>query len=230
MSTGPARPPLALPDAPALAAPAGFLADLAMLGVTLTPEQIARLGSYLAKLLAMNEQMNLTAITDPTEAWTRHVLDALSLVPMLADLPAGACLLDVGSGGGIPGIPLAIARPDLRVTLLDATHKKVVFLAAVAKALELGAVDVVTGRAEALVKTDLGHSFDVVVARAVAKLPALLPWTAPFAKPGGRLLLIKGERGDAELADARALARRYRCSHVRTVRTPTGRVLELRVS
>jgi 16S rRNA (guanine527-N7)-methyltransferase len=229
MTTGPDRPPLPLPEVPPLAPPAGFDAALGALGVTLAPEVVSRLGDYLARLLAMNEQMNLTAIKDPTEAWTRHVLDSLSLLPLMADIPAGARLLDVGSGGGVPGIPIALARPDLRVTLVDATHKKVVFLAAVAKALGLANVRAVSGRAEKLAETDLGHAFDVVTARAVAKLPMLLPWTAPFAKAGGRLLLIKGEHGDQELGEAQGLLRRYRCSHTRTVVTPTGRVLVLRV-
>lgn len=229
MSTRPDRPSLPLPEVPPLVPPAGFDEKLRSLGVTLAPEAVARLGDYLARLLAMNEQMNLTAIKDPAEAWTRHVLDSLSLVPMVADVPAGARLLDVGSGGGVPGIPIAIARPDLRVTLVDATQKKVAFLTGVARALGLTSVDAVWGRAEKLVATNLARAFDVVTARAVGKIPVLLPWTAPFAKTGGRLLFIKGEQGEPELDQARALLRRFCCTHRATVATPTGRVLVLQV-
>jgi 16S rRNA (guanine527-N7)-methyltransferase len=135
-------------------------------------------------------------------------------------------VLDVGSGGGVPGIPLAIARPDLHVTLLDATEKKVAFLRAVVAELGLANVDTVCGRAE---DVDLGATFDVVLARAVAKLPTLLGWTAPFAKRGGRLLLIKGERAEIELKAAAKRLRQLRCEHERTVPTPTGRIIVLRV-
>lgn len=229
MSSGPSRPSLALPVVPGLVPPPGFDGALAALGVTLDADALARMGDYLATLLAMNEQVNLTGITDPTEAWTRHVLDALSLVPILAEVPAGARLVDVGSGGGVPGIPLAIARPDLRVTLVEATEKKVAFLRAVAATLGLTSLEVVAGRAERLALGDLARSFQVVTARAVAKVHALVPWTAPFATSGGRLLFIKGERADDELQGARPVLKRFHCKHVQTVPTPTGRVIVLQV-
>lgn len=226
MTREPRRPPLPLPVVAPLAPPADFGARLAELGVSLDDATLTKLGAFLALLLGMNEQVNLTAITEPAEAWSRHVLDALALVPLLADVPAGARLLDVGSGGGVPGLPLAIARPDLDVTLLDATEKKVAFLAATAAELGLSHVHAICGRAE---EVDLGAPFDVVTARAVAKLSTLLGWTAPFAKGGGRLLLIKGERADLELGEASKQLRRFRCEHLRTVRTPTGRIVVLEV-
>lgn len=223
------RAPLPLPAATPLAAPRDFEARLAQIDVSLDADQIVRLGDYLARLLAMNEQVNLTSIIEPGEAWTRHVLDALTLVPQMADLPAGARVLDVGSGGGVPGIPLAIARPDIELTLVDATTKKASFLVAVAHAIGLDNVVVEAARAEDLEKTDLRGSFDAVTARAVAKLSSLLAWTAPFAKRGGRLLFIKGERAEHEISEARKALRRYRCTHERTVLTPTGRVVVMRV-
>lgn len=225
----PPRAPLPLPSPPPLEPPADFRERLAALGVTLDAAAIARLGDYLARLLAMNERVNLTRITDPTEVWTRHALDALGLVPHLADLPAGARVLDVGSGGGVPGVPVAIARPDLRVTLMEATEKKAAFLRAVSEAMGLSQVDVVTGRAEQLATTGLRGRFDVVTARAVAAIAALLPWTAPFARAGGRLLFIKGERAPQELADAKRELQRHRCTHEGTVLSPTGRIVILRV-
>ena len=224
-----ARPTLPLPSPPPLQAPADFEERLALLGVSLEKEKIAQLGDYLARLLAMNEQMSLTSITDPPEAWTRHALDALTLLPHLAELPKGASLLDVGSGGGVPGIVIAIARPDLRITLLDATEKKVAFLSAVAKVLGLDQVTAIAGRAEKLATTPIAGTFDAVTARALGKLQALLPWTVPFVKPGGRLLLIKGERAEEELEGARRALIRFRCTHDRTALTPTGRVVLLRV-
>ncbi|MBX3197147.1 MAG: 16S rRNA (guanine(527)-N(7))-methyltransferase RsmG [Labilithrix sp.] len=222
----PRRPPLALPAVVALAPPADFDERLAQLGVSLDRAAIRSLGEFLALLLAMNERVNLTAVTDPDEAWSRHVLDALALLPRLADVPANARVLDVGSGGGVPGLPLAIARPDLQVTLLDATEKKVAFLRSAAERLGRSNVDAVCGRAESV---ELGEPFDVVTARAVAKIAALVPWTAPFAKEGGRLLLIKGARAGVELEEAAAVLRRFRCTHEGTHETPTGRIVVLRV-
>ena len=229
MSTLAARPLPALPSVPPLPPPSDFGARLAELGVSLPAATLERVGAYLALLLAMNEQLNLTAITDPEGAWTRHALDAFALVPLLAQVPAGGRLLDVGSGGGVPGLVLAIARPDLQVTLIEATQKKAAFLEAVVKALGLERVSVLAERAEQLATTSLARSFDVVTARAVAKLAQLLPWTAPFARRGGALLLVKGARADAELDEARRVLARFRCQHERTVQTPTGRVVVLTV-
>jgi 16S rRNA (guanine527-N7)-methyltransferase len=222
------REPISLSEGRPLPPPPGFSASLAALGVALDATQIERMARYLGLLVAMNELVNLTRITAPEEAWTRHVLDALTLVPQLASVPAGARVVDVGSGGGVPGIPLAIARPDLRVSLLEATHKKADFLRAVSAELGLE-VEVHAERAEKLASTTLAGTFDVVTARAVAAIDTLLGWTAPFAKPGGTLLFIKGGRADEELLAAKSALKKHRCTHERTVLTPTGRVVVLRV-
>jgi len=185
-------------------------------------------GDYLARLLAMNEQMNLTAIREPAEAWERHVLDALALVPLLAELGPRARLVDVGSGGGLPGIPLAIALPSLRVTLVEATQKKAAFLVAAAAALELANVSVRAERAEQLVTGELRGAFDAVTARAVGRLATLVPLTAPFVRRGGLVLLVKGQRADEELAEARGVLAKQRSLHEKTVATPTGRIVVLR--
>lgn len=229
MPVTPPRAPLQLPAPPPLPVPADFPERLEAIGATVDEKQLLQIGDYLARLIAMNELVNLTGITDPVEVWTRHALDALSLLPALAALPTGARILDMGSGGGVPGIVLAIARPKLQFTLADATEKKAAFLVAVASALGLENVTVVTGRAEKLATTDLAASFDIVTARAVGPIDKLLPWTAPFTRPGGRILLIKGERADQELLDARKALMRLRCTHVRTVLTPTGRIVVFKV-
>jgi 16S rRNA (guanine527-N7)-methyltransferase len=223
------REPLPLPPTEPLPIPSSFAQAASALGYAGTAEQTQTLAQYLAALLAMNEQMNLTAITSQDEAWVRHALDALSLLPHLAQVPAGRKLLDVGSGGGIPGIPIAIARPDLKVTLLEATQKKAAFLAAVSKQLGLGNISVVSERAEDLADSELARAFDVVTARAVARISKLLGFTAPFVKPKGRLLFIKGQRADEELAEARGTLGRLRCKHIKTVVGATGRVVELQV-
>jgi 16S rRNA (guanine527-N7)-methyltransferase len=197
-------------------------------GAALDDAALARLGDYLARLLAMNEQMNLTAIRSADDAWERHGLDALTLLPLLADVPAGARLVDVGSGGGVPGIPLAIARPDLAITLVEATQKKAAFLEAVSAALHLGNVAVHAERAEELGRDELREAFDVVTARAVGRVKVLVPLLLPFARPGALVLLIKGQRAEEELLEAKATLAKLGAVHEKTVPTPTGRVVVLR--
>jgi 16S rRNA (guanine527-N7)-methyltransferase len=210
-----------------LSPPADFSSSLVDIGVSLDSARVGQLARYFAALLSMNEEMNLTAIKEPAQVWEKHGLDALSLVPQL---PATArSLLDVGSGGGVPGVVLAIARPDLQVTLLEATQKKAAFLTALAVELCLDNVRVVAERAETAVRTRT-QSFDVVTARAVARLEKLLPLTAPFAKLGGLLLLVKGARADEELEEAKHNLKRLDLRHERTVLTPTGRIVVLQKS
>jgi 16S rRNA (guanine527-N7)-methyltransferase len=219
------RQPIALPNPPALEVPADFGVRLDQLGIRVDAGAIGKIGDFLARLLAMNERMNLTAIESPDAAWQKHAFDALTLVPLLQNVPAAGRIADIGSGGGLPGIPLAIARPDLRVTLIESIQKKSAFLSAVATALLLSNVNVLAERAEKLTSGSLRNAFDVVTARAVARLSDLLPLTAPFAKPGGRLLLIKGQKAPEELAEAQRILVKMRCRHVETVVTPTGRIV-----
>ncbi|HSO39396.1 MAG TPA: 16S rRNA (guanine(527)-N(7))-methyltransferase RsmG [Labilithrix sp.] len=222
------RAPLALPASVPLAAPEGFAARLDAIGAAVGAGTLAQLGDYLGRLLAMNEQMNLTAVKEPGAAWERHILDALTLLPLLAEVPAGARLVDIGSGGGVPGLPLAIARPDLQVTLVEATQKKASFLSAVSAAMGLSNVEVRAERAEQLGKGELRGKFDVVTARAVARLVSLAPLALPFARPGGVVLLIKGQRADEELAEAASVIARGHAVVAPTVATPTGRIVVLR--
>jgi 16S rRNA (guanine527-N7)-methyltransferase len=225
--------------------PASFVPAAAELGIEFDKGDVEKLGRYLATLLKANEQLNLTAITDPTEAWTRHILDSLTLLPLLADLPDNAKVIDVGTGGGLPGLPLAIVMPHLSFTLLEATGKKVEFLRAVAAALALKNITVIQSRAEQLgqdrgdrskggaavpAPRTGGHreSYDAVTARAVGRLATLAELTIPFAKPdNGLILLIKGQKADEELAEAEQALHQLKAVHAATVNTPTGRILVL---
>lgn len=169
--------------------------------LTLSPEQHARLTHYLDLLLDANaRRMNLTRITDRSAAEIFHVADALTLLPFL---PAGAfCLADVGSGGGVPGIPLAIARPDAQVVLIESTKKKAAFLRDAARELGLHNVQVADARAEEVARTDRRESFDVVAARAVGQLAWLAEWCLPLARRGGKVLAMKGAKVADELPAA----------------------------
>lgn len=221
------RARLSLPDAKALAAPDDFDARLEALGISLAPEVTSKLGRFLGVLLSMNERMNLTAIVAPDAAWERHALDALSLVPELASLPSGARVVDLGSGGGVPAIPLALARRDLSFSLVESTQKKAAFLEDVAFELGLSNVEVFAERAERVGRAELCGRFDAVTARAVANLSALVPLAAPFLRPLGSMIFIKGGRADEELAAAKAVMQRARVRHLGTRTTPTGRVVVL---
>ncbi len=216
------------------AAPAQVAAALAALPSPPSPEQQARLGQFVALLEAGRAKMSLTAIAEPAQIWQRLVLDALLLREDLLSLPAGARVVDVGCGAGLPGLPLAITLPDLRFTLVDATEKKILFVRHVAEQLQIGNVEAVAGRAEVLTASRGGRlreRFDFVTARAVAPLCTLLELTVPFAKApavgqvGGRLLLCKGDNADAELAGAERALDRLATKYVGSRRVETGRLL-----
>ncbi len=222
------RPAIPPPIPAPLTPPEGFSGRLTAIGVTIDDATIVKLGDFLARMLAMNELMNLTAIKDPVEAWEKHILDSLTLVPHLAELSAGARIVDIGSGGGVPGIPLAIVRPDLQVTLVEATQKKAAFLTTVSAALGLTNVSVRAERAEQLGKGDLRGMFDAVTARAVGRLVMLVPLASPFARAGGLVLLVKGQRAEEEIAEASWVLGRQRVTLVKTLPTPTGKIVILR--
>ena len=150
---------------------------------------------YRQELLEWNTRFNLTAITDPEEVLFKHFLDSLSLL-LVYDKPQTR-LLDIGAGAGFPGLPLKFVRPDWHVTLLEATGKKVTFLQHIIETLQLENIVAVQGRAEELArKSEYRGAFDVVTARAVASLPVLLEYAAPFCHVGGKIILFK--KGDKQ--------------------------------
>ncbi len=216
-----------------------FLALARDAGIEFDRGDLDRLALYLARLLDENTRQNLTAIDDPSQAWVRHIFDALTLLAPLADLPDDAHIIDVGSGCGVPGIPLAIVLPRVRFTLLEATGKKAAFLERVAASLGLDNVRVVRARAEAAGhdrgqrlpsgERAGGHreAYHAVLARAVGPLNVVAELTVPLARPDGLILLVKGRRADEELAEGAEALRLLRASHSGTIDTPTGRIVVL---
>ncbi|MHB1158601.1 MAG: 16S rRNA (guanine(527)-N(7))-methyltransferase RsmG [Phycisphaerales bacterium] len=183
-----------------------FLQSCQTLGLSLSHAELDQLTRYLDLLLETNKQFNLTAIVDPEKAWLRHILDSLSLLPHIPTSGGGSgslSLIDVGSGGGLPGIPLAICLPQVNITLLEATGKKAHFLEQAARDLQLANVRVIHERAETLGQhKNHRQQYDLAIARAVGPLRVLLELTLPFVKVGGKLLAMKGIKAEAELAEA----------------------------
>ncbi len=160
-----------------------------------------KLDQYLSLLLQANQRFNLTSITDRDEAESRLIAESLALLPLIPE--DTRAMIDVGTGGGIPGFPIAIARPEMRVDLLDSTRKKVNFLHEAVKQLGLEHAVTIAARAEDHAKTQgVREQYDVAVARAVARLASLVELTLPFVRVGGLVILPKGEALEDELADA----------------------------
>jgi len=201
---------------------------LSAMGVELDSGDAERLRGYLEALRAANERFNLTAITDPAEMWVRHVQDSLTLVPFLASAEAKR-VIDVGTGGGLPGLPLAIVMPDIRMTLLEATGKKAAFLQETIDALGVTNARVVHERAEVAGQDHHQHRahYDAVVARAVARLNTLAELTVPFAREGGAVLLIKGSQAAEEVAEAKQALYMLHAQVVDLHKTDTGTIIVL---
>ncbi|HEX7173280.1 MAG TPA: 16S rRNA (guanine(527)-N(7))-methyltransferase RsmG [Candidatus Limnocylindria bacterium] len=154
---------------------------------------------YVELLLDANRRLNLTRVMEPEAVARLHLLDAIAAVPILDELsPASA--LDLGSGGGVPGILLALARPGIAWTLIDSVHKKVAALAGFVAALSLSNVAVLAERAEVLGRGPRRESFDLVTARACAALPVVAEYALPLLRLGGSMLAWKGRIGSDELA------------------------------
>lgn len=164
---------------------------IAALHLDLHEDAVAKLLDYLELLIRWNKTYNLTAVRDPAQMVTRHLLDSLSVLPFVQ----GETLADLGSGAGLPGIPLAIARPQLPITLVDSNGKKARFLREAARALPLRNVEVQQVRVEVL-----QGSFDCITARAFASLADMLTWGGHALAPDGVWLALKGQIESGELA------------------------------
>ena len=175
-------------------------------GIPLTAEQIGQFSVYNEMLLDWNTRMNLTALTAPEDVAVKHIIDSLTAYD--AALFDGArTLIDVGTGAGLPGIPLAVYAPHLTVTLLDSLNKRVRFLTEVTAAMGLQNVRCIHARAEEAARTaEHRAAYDIAVSRAVARLPVLLEYTLPFVRVGGTLLALKGRAYAEEQKEARRAA------------------------
>jgi 16S rRNA (guanine527-N7)-methyltransferase len=176
------------------------LADLEALEIALPGGAIERLSDYLDLVLEANKTTNLTAIRHREQAWSRLIVDSLTPLPGVDLAPAGGRVIDIGTGAGLPGIPLAIARPELRFSLIEATGKKAEFLRHVIQSLSLPNVTVLQERAEA-VGQDPAHRqrYTIAVSRAVGPMPVVLEYSLPLLEVGGRMLAMKGPKAEQEL-------------------------------
>lgn len=172
-----------------------MLADgAATLQLDLNQQQITLLIDYLALLIKWNAVYNLTAVRDPSQMIIQHVLDSLAVV---CAFEGARNVLDVGSGGGLPGMVLAIARPDMQVAMIDTVHKKTAFLTQVKVELGLRNVTVHTARVEQLRVT---QQFDVITSRAFAELADFINWSGHLLAPGGRFIAMKGVNPEQEIS------------------------------
>ena len=166
--------------------------------IDLDDDKEAKFERYYELLVEWNQKFNLTAITDHKEVLIKHFLDSISIVKAF-DMDRISSLIDVGTGAGFPGIPLAIVFPDIRVTLLDSLNKRVAFLNEVISKLELDNVSAYHGRAEDFAKGEHREKYDLCVSRAVANLSTLSELCLPFVKVGGFFVAYKSEKAADEI-------------------------------
>jgi 16S rRNA (guanine527-N7)-methyltransferase len=192
-----------------------------LLHLELTADQLAAFELYASELARWNQEFNLTTITDPAGIQVKHFLDSLSILTVL---PAGeAAVVDVGTGAGFPGLPLRLVRPDLHLTLVEATGKKASFCQALVERLGLRDVTVLKARAEELGQ-DPAHreQYDWALARAVAEMPVLAEYLLPLARLGGHALAQKGAGAAAEAQAAEGAIRKLggQVEQIATVELP----------
>ncbi|MBO5754647.1 MAG: 16S rRNA (guanine(527)-N(7))-methyltransferase RsmG [Clostridia bacterium] len=177
-----------------------FAAEANGLSELLPDSAAEKLYALTVRMLEINEKFNLTAIKEPSRIILLHYVDSLLAA---RHIPENATVIDVGCGAGFPSLPLAICRPDLKITAMDATAKRVAYVKDTAEFLSLGGLSTLTGRAEELGNDPaLRERFDVATARAVAALPVLSELCMPFVRKGGIFLALKGKNAEAERREA----------------------------
>ena len=182
-----------------------FILAVKNAGITLTKHQIQQFEDYFNMLIATNEHVNLTAITEKNDVYLKHFYDSLTISFYEQDLQtAEKTLIDIGTGAGFPSLPLKIVFPQLKITMVDTLQKRINFLQEVVTTLDLSGVEIIHGRAE-----DIGQNlryreaFDYATARAVARTSVLAEYTLPFVKKGGKFIVMKGAAAQQELADGK---------------------------
>lgn len=179
-------------------------------GIKVTKAQAEKFQKYLELLLNWNEKINLTAITDPSECVVKHFVDSLLFLKTVSP-KQGAKIIDVGTGAGFPGIPIAIMRPDIKLTLLDSLNKRLVFLREVCKELDIEA-EFVHKRAEEAGKIKgMRENYDIATARAVARMNTLCEYCIPLIKMKGLFVVMKGPGLDEEMEEAKKAIRILGC-------------------
>lgn len=174
----------------------------AEIGVNLTDAQCMQFERYYELLIEWNKRINLTRITEPDEVVIKHFVDSLTLLKY-CEIPQGAKVIDVGTGAGFPGIPLKIARPDIKLTLLDSLNKRLNFLREVCDDIGIQSELIHSRAEEGSRKPEYRDSFDVAVSRAVARLNVLAEYCLPYVKAGGQFVAMKGPDLSQELNEAK---------------------------
>lgn len=179
-----------------------FVKRLEEHGISLNEKQLQQFERYFEVLVEWNERMNLTGITEREQVYTKHFYDSVSLA-FYVDMAKVTSLADIGSGAGFPGIPLKICFPHLHLTIVDSLNKRITFLKHVAEELGLDQVEMIHGRAEEIAKKKpYRDGFDLVTARAVARLAVLNEFCLPFVKTGGQFAAMKGSDPAEEIQEA----------------------------
>ena len=180
-----------------------LMSDAEKLGISISDEQLKRFDLLSDLLVEQNKTMNLTAITDPDGIAVKHFADSISVLTA-CDIPQGARIMDIGTGAGFPGIPLLIMRPDIDLTMVDSTAKKLKYVEKTVNELGLIATTLHTRAEEAGQSKEYREKFDFVCSRAVAALNVLCEYCLPFVKVGGMFIAMKGAKAQEEIADAKA--------------------------
>lgn len=176
--------------------------QLSTQGIELSEEQQRQFQTYYQMLVEWNEKINLTSITEEHEVYLKHFYDSIA-PSFYTDLTKELTICDVGAGAGFPSIPLKIIFPNLKVTIVDSLNKRIKFLNQLAEALDLENVNFVHDRAETFGKGVYRESYDIVTARAVARLSVLSELCLPLVKKGGQFIALKSSKGEEELEEAR---------------------------